>query len=540
MVGAWFCFRQVVFAIPLLAILAGSAKSGTRAECPGNFTLGYGRVFMVPTGWANGTVDKVSKVEVVNDKINTYLGSRWYFADRCTAGEYDYKQYRRVNLLGKTMRYSIDVSGLDCGCNAAFYLTSMGHNPNKSDCGDHYCDANNVCGESCAEIDLQEANQYAWHSTLHTWMDHGGLAKGTGGGGKHWNGPRDWTDEQYGPGAKCINTDKPFEVAVSFPLDSKWILAGMIITLSQIGSPCPLSINVDGYKGNKELTRALDEGMTPIVSYWNANDMLWLDGAGGDKRGPCKKDEPSKCAASWQIHDFRIENLNQWEASQAEHRIEAQRKATTMSIKTTSIKTTSIKTTSIKTTSIKTTSITTTSTTAPAAPLLARPLVLPSPPTLPALLTLAPLTMRPTTTSTTTTLFFPLPRGSAEMVMRKWGRTSSWLSKLFPGDWTAVMAAAGILAGGFVLAAAAGLMRRRRSMMPRQTSLSGIANAVLPQVDNSPISLQSPTPSRLLQSPISSCMSSRVAFTRTQTPRTFSSQGLMELGLETEAGVHDC
>lgn len=119
--------------------------------------------------------------------------------------------------------------------------------------------------------------------------------------------------------------------------------------------------------------------------------------------------------------------------------------------------------------------------------------------------------------------------------MRKWGLTSFSVSKLFPGDWATLMAVAGILAGVFFLAAAASYLRRRRTpMMPRRTSLSGIANAanaMLPQVDTLPISLQSP---------ISSRISSSSPLTLARTPRTLSAQGLMELGLVDEAAGNDC
>jgi hypothetical protein len=257
-------------------------------------------------------------------KIASSYNSRAYFADSCTVGEYDHEQYMRLNLLGKTMRYTTDVSGAGCGCNAALYLTSMGHNSHKSTCHDYYCDANDVCGESCAEIDIEEANQYAWHSTLHTAHDHEGVPAGYGGGGSGWNGPRDWTDEEFAPGGKCIDTNRPFDVAVSFPVNAAGQLDAMIVTLAQAGKMCPISVSIDKYGGMEQLTKALKAGMTPIVSYWGSDDMLWMDGEGHDGQGPCKHDHAAKCGDSVKFYDFAIEDVRPLDVAQAKANIQAQ------------------------------------------------------------------------------------------------------------------------------------------------------------------------------------------------------------------------
>jgi len=154
---------------------------------------GHGTVSMIPTGWGdpNAAMLGVSG----NGELVTNMGARAYFAERCNAGKYSNEDYLAMNLLGKTLRYTTDMSGAGCGCNAAMYLTSLKQNPNPSDCHDHYCDANNVCGQSCAEIDIQEANQLAWHSTLHSASDRFGVGGGYG-GGDSWNGARDWNPSQ--------------------------------------------------------------------------------------------------------------------------------------------------------------------------------------------------------------------------------------------------------------------------------------------------------------------------------------------------------
>jgi hypothetical protein len=295
-------------------------------QCPGKLQMdGHGPVSLTSTGW--NTSLGIRRVDISpTQEILTHRESRVYFADTCNDGEYDPSKYMRLNLLNKTLRYRSDLSGAGCGCNAAFYLTSMGHNPNRSECFDYYCDANNVCGESCAEIDIQEANLYAWHSTLHTPFDHGGYAAGYGGGvTSTWNGPRTWTPAEFGPDAKCIDSTKPIEVAVSFMTNKSGVLAAMIVTLSQVPHGlCSLSLILDKYDGMEELTHALKAGMTPIVSYWASNDMVWLDGVGKDNLGTCGSDDASKCPDSVKWSDFVVEDLREEDVAKARFNVQEQ------------------------------------------------------------------------------------------------------------------------------------------------------------------------------------------------------------------------
>jgi len=322
----------------MLWVLAGTGAAPGAAEarapkpnCDGTFKISGshgGDQVLIPTGWKN---DGYADVVVEKNMLLPQIGARAYFADTCTAGKYNHTDYMRANLLGKTLRFSTDITGAGCGCNAAFYLTSMGHNKHVSECFDHYCDANNVCGESCAEIDLMEANQHAWHSTLHTATDTDGAASGFGGGGSGWNGPRNWTEKEYGIGGSCIDTAKPFDIAVAFPIDRHGTLVAMQVSLSQKGQKCQLQARVDNYaSGMKELTHALLDGMTPIVSYWADDDMLWMDGLGDDKKGPCKKDSAKKCADQVRFFDFSIEDLADKEQKALEKEAHLQDKLTAM------------------------------------------------------------------------------------------------------------------------------------------------------------------------------------------------------------------
>merc|ERR1712190_362968 len=290
--------------------------------CPGAIDLnGYGPISLVATKW-NVPGDPASKVEVVDGKVVPQMKGRSYFADMGQANSYDHNNYVALNLLGKTLQYTTDLSGVGCGCNVAVYLTSLQQNTDLSGCYDYYCDANSVCGVPCAEIDLQEANQVSWHSTLHTANDRYGKGAGYGGGGDDWNGARDWTSSQYGPGGFCVDTTHPFEVAISFPIGRDGLLMAMEVVLSQVGSPCTLNVSIADYDGNTsvadqgkslgmhELTQALRYGMTPIVSYWRSDDMHWMDGKGQDGLGPCEDPyvAPS-CPESVPFYNFSIESI---------------------------------------------------------------------------------------------------------------------------------------------------------------------------------------------------------------------------------------
>ena len=143
-----------------------------------------------------------------------YLGVR----DRGEYQSLDPHGWYVPNLVGGSIEFDLDLSESGCGCNAAFYLVSMpGYDANQhedpSSGQDFYCDANNVGGVWCPEMDIMEANTYAWHTTPHTCdapdgkhfsnCDRGGDSK------EIFN----QDSSAYGPGEDFkINTLKPFHV----------------------------------------------------------------------------------------------------------------------------------------------------------------------------------------------------------------------------------------------------------------------------------------------------------------------------------------
>jgi len=285
-----------------------------KTQCSGSIIVqGYGPVSLASAGF-NVPGKPGALVEVHDsDSIVPHMGGRAYFANSCIEGHYDNNEYAAFSLLGQTLRYTTDISGASCGCNAALYLASLRQNVEASNCSDYYCDANSICGVACAEIDIQEANRHAWYSTLHVYDDKGGSGGGYGAG---TGGPRrDWNSSDYAPGSNCVDTSRPFEVTASFPMDASGALEALEVRLSQDGRSCALSTRIGEYAfggrdGLAELSRALAAGMTPVVSYWSSKDMLWMDGLGSDNQGPCAQDEPRRCEDSVSFSSFSVESIS--------------------------------------------------------------------------------------------------------------------------------------------------------------------------------------------------------------------------------------
>ncbi|CAK0861793.1 unnamed protein product [Prorocentrum cordatum] len=302
-----------VAAACLLALLRGAEGRGAPpSACPGRVAFRGldGPAAIVPAGWAEGQDTADRSLVTVGDggTLAPHMGARAYFAEACSAGAYRREEYLSLEVLGKTLRYTVNVSGAGCGCVAALYLVPMRHNQEAGDCGDFYCDSADVCGTSCTEIDLQEANQYAWHSTLHEANDPDGHSAGYG-GSDIGNGPRDFGGLQYGPGGECVDTSQPFDVAASFPVDAAGALAGVDIRLSQDGHPCQLDLFLPAGSRMKEIGDTLARGVTLVASYWSSSSLQWLDGKGDDGRGPCESDHPLQCPASVAFGGFSLAPL---------------------------------------------------------------------------------------------------------------------------------------------------------------------------------------------------------------------------------------
>eukprot|EP01084_Bolivina_argentea_P054232 99475_1 len=195
-----------------------------------------------------------------------------------TYSPYMFMEYK---LSGKTLSYTTDLSSVGCSCNSALYLVTMpgyGSNgqPNPGKGGDYYCDANDVNGEWCWEIDVQEANKYVTAATPHQcYQKPGGYISSCDRGGCGTNS-HNVDGNSIGPGSQFkIDTTKPFRYSINFG-------STYHVKLSQGSSTFEMdACNNGGYI--QSVNQALDYGMVIVMSYWGSSysTMQWLDGNTG-------------------------------------------------------------------------------------------------------------------------------------------------------------------------------------------------------------------------------------------------------------------
>jgi hypothetical protein len=276
-------------------------------KCPGDLNIEGDDMYNLVNAYYNRYPHEQTSGSYADTKTQTsvevWQAGRVYTATSCTKGDEDFVypsngysdvKYARHMLLGKTLSYTMNFNGIGCGWVASLSLNAMPDNEDPGGCTDYFCDTMQTCGTRCAEISLQEANKYAWFSTLHTESDGKGAGVGYGGGNDE-SPRRDWDSSKYGPNSTCINTDKPFQVSLSFPTDAMGNLQSMDVKLTQNGCSVEASIGEYPSRGGKdsmeEVSKALKKGMTLVMSLWGSPQNAWLDGEGWDKKGPCKPED---------------------------------------------------------------------------------------------------------------------------------------------------------------------------------------------------------------------------------------------------------
>ena len=155
--------------------------------------------------------------QVAGDTLTLAGDTRLYLLDG--------RKKRKLDLRGRELRFTADVSGVPCSCNAAVYLVGMTGG---------YCDIQT--SNWCTELDLFEANEAAVQATVHT-------RRGKGGDGtcNQWGCAVNWgnfplassgggrTADLFGRGARLgIDSRRPFGVAASLSAEGE-----LVVRLSQ-------------------------------------------------------------------------------------------------------------------------------------------------------------------------------------------------------------------------------------------------------------------------------------------------------------------
>ena len=216
-------------------------------------------------------------------------------------------RYEKLRLLSKTLRFTLDVSQVGCGCNAAVYLVAMGQPDAR---GSRYCDIQRDGLDRCLEVDLFEGSIKAARATLHTQAGEAadgtcnqwGCGSGLGGNGKD--------NCKYGFRSINIDSSRAFDMAATFNAEGEmWIFItqdGMTHRLwdvSKSGNHPSKDVPVEA---SARLRAALADGLTLVFSLWGGNEgrMDWLDGGCDKSGGPYKLCNIAD--ASFTITDLRV------------------------------------------------------------------------------------------------------------------------------------------------------------------------------------------------------------------------------------------
>jgi hypothetical protein len=266
------------------------------------------------SGWAGDVNYSPRLVSVSDDGVFSVQGvKRFYLVRDHRQTRWENHRYHRFDLRGKTLRFTVDVSGTQCLCVASVYLAHM---PDPNSKGSRYCgirvprDDN---GGVCTELDLMEANVKAYASTLHT-------QRGTG----RSNGACDddgcvvnWGNRSvtrlkvpaaslYGPhDASLIDTRRPFTVSASASADG-----ALTTAISQDGIELGVFNSSSAGVSREDIERTAaafdDGGLVLALSQWGGFDSLqsWFNGVCSPDFGKC--DEHSRHQNVMKLWDLQL------------------------------------------------------------------------------------------------------------------------------------------------------------------------------------------------------------------------------------------
>lgn len=289
--------RTPFVVLPALAVLSSARAQG---PCVGTLPISINGV---SEPWAVAGSGYDAGISVDGNSVSLQHDFRAYLvngsASACPSQFHSSMFDNKLQLLGATLSVTVDISAFGCGCNAGFYLVSMpGMNaqgqPDPSQAGDYYCDANMVGGTWCPEIDLLESNTAAAQITPHRCdppvngyydsCDKGGCGINTKA-----------QPSSFGPGASfMVDSSRPFNLSTSFATDpATGQLQTMTSVFSQAGGGAFSIVHADADCSSPQyleaLTGALKGGMVLTMSVWGdqGSSMSWLDVPPCDPNASC-------------------------------------------------------------------------------------------------------------------------------------------------------------------------------------------------------------------------------------------------------------
>lgn len=244
-------------------------------------------------------------VQVNGSSITLRGGGRVYLGDS-PSSTLSPNGYYNMPLLGKRLTFDVNMNQVGCSCNGALYFVTMpGYNsaqqPAPGQDKDYYCDANDVGGTYCPEMDVMEANKFAMASTAHTCQyqpphyystcDRGGCGMNV----------LNADASGYGPG-KRIDTNRRFTFSVAFITGGNGRLSTVYNYFGQGGQTLKFeACNADYLQW---MGMSLP-GIVMTMSLWGTGPggMSWLDGKSGCQGG-CNLP-----ASQVTFSNFQLDNL---------------------------------------------------------------------------------------------------------------------------------------------------------------------------------------------------------------------------------------
>lgn len=312
-------------AILLIALLRGvGGLLGKSWPVEGHPKAGFGQdLFQGGWLWTHAS-PQPDWPKGVQKQVGVHGNNRAYLVEDYVPKDWATASPLSLNLLGKTVSYTVDMTKVPCGVVACLYFVQN----QKADSSSNYCD---IQTNGCFELDIMEANSVAWETSTHvqTGKDFDGTCNEMGCSNNVGRYPYMFdgreTHKLYGPGAAIIDTRMLFQVRADVSTDGY-----MTVTLSQNGNrsltvynrtlsgnlPDISDEDAQDWKGYPKqqgvpadaaakTVQAMKKGVRLVLSVWSTADTHWLDESGCSRLQP-----PTRGTAAGSdlvVYDLKIE-----------------------------------------------------------------------------------------------------------------------------------------------------------------------------------------------------------------------------------------